>query len=673
MHEKVKRFICKIKHKTSLWGDDLKRAYYGDSVSGFLNQDENYILGELAKNNQFSLEDLQRNTWIEEIRILKQELCGLECGYLLFEYTIPRIGNRIDNVLIYRGLVFLLEFKVGEREYPRNAMDQVLDYALDLKYFHKESHKKKILPMLISTKAKEIRRLLNVSEDGIFDVLLCNENNIKDNIERVCKSYFAEPIEPKEWINSIYMPTPTIIEAAQALYRGHNVEEISRSDSGAMNLNCTTKAINKIIDESKWHNKKSICFITGVPGAGKTLAGLNIANERHKFDENEHAVFLSGNQPLVDVLQEALARDESVRTSATKGEAIKKAKAFIQIIHHFRDDAISVDTAPIEKVAIFDEAQRAWDEPSLVNFMTRKKGVPNFNMSEPEFLISIMDRHEDWAVIICLVGGGQEINTGEAGLQEWFDALKSKYPDWNVYVSDKLGDSEYVGKGTVENLVEGLNCSIIPELHLAVSLRSFRSEKVSEFVKTLLDVNIGKVSELYRILKNDYPIVMTRDLEKAKIWVKTHARGTERYGLTASSGAKRLRSFGVWVQSKAEAKNWFLNDKDDVRSSYFLEDTATEFDIQGLELDWTIVCWDANLRFENGTFNYYSFKGAKWQRVNSLTERGYLKNAYRVLLTRARQGFIIFIPNGNVEDYSRPNDYYDGTYNYLKTIGIKEI
>ena len=443
--------------------------------------------------------------------------------------------------------------------------------------------------------------------------------------------------------------------------------------AGQLNLNSTTTAINKIIDASKRCHKKSICFITGVPGAGKTLAGLNIANRRHEFDENEHAVFLSGNQPLVDVLQEALARDECSRTEVKKTEALRKAKAFIQNIHHFRDDAISTDTAPAEKVAIFDEAQRAWDEPSLVKFMMRKKGVPNFNMSEPEFLISIMDRHKDWAVIICLIGGGQEINTGEAGLKEWFDVLKKKYRHWDVYVSDKLADSEYVGSSTVDKLIAGLNCTPVEELHLAVSLRSFRSERVSEFVKMLLDGEINKARELYRVLKSNYPIVMTRDLQKAKAWVKARARGTERYGLIASSGAKRLRRFGIWVQSKIDAKNWFLNGKDDVRSSYFLEETATEFDIQGLELDWAVVGWDANLHWQDGEFYCWNFKGTKWQRINNSADRAYLKNAYRVLLTRARQGFVIFIPPGSEEDATCLNAYYDGTYNYLKSIGIEEI
>ena len=651
----------------------MERAYYGESVANFLRREDSYILGELTKNNPFDLNSLQRNSWLEEIQILKRELSDFKNGHVLFEYTIPRIGNRIDIVLIYSHLVYLLEFKVGERVYNKNAIDQVMDYALDLKNFHRESHHKTIVPMLIATNADVARNSYQVSTDGIVDVLLCNENNIAENLRTVFQTTKGAWISPQKWYGSIYMPTPTIIEAAQALYRGHSVKDISRNDSGAINLIRTTKAINDIIDSSKKYCRKSICFITGVPGAGKTLAGLNIANERHKFDEDEHAVFLSGNQPLVDVLQEALARDESTRTKKPKSEALKKAKAFIQIIHHFRDDALAVENAPIEKVAIFDEAQRAWDKHSLASFMNRKKGVPNFNMSEPEFLISIMDRHKDWAVIVCLIGGGQEINTGEAGLEEWFDALKNEFPEWHVYVSDQLTDSEYVDGGPMKRLLNGLMWHNVSELHLAVSLRSFRSENVSEFVKALLDVDKNKAQELYQELKNDYPIVLTRDLEKAKAWVKSHARGTERYGLTASSGAKRLRCFGIWVQSKADAKNWFLNEKDDVRSSYFLEDTATEFDIQGLELDWTIVGWDANLRFEHDSFNYYNFRGARWQNINNSSDRGYLKNAYRVLLTRARQGLVIFIPNGDNEDYSRPLDYYQGTYNYLKGIGIEEI
>lgn len=247
-------------------------------------------------------------------------------------------------------------------------------------------------------------------------------------------------------------------------------------------------------------------------------------------------------------------------------------------------------------------------------------------MSEPEFLISIMDRHKDWATIVCLIGGGQEINKGEsAGISGWFEALKNKFPGWDIYISDRITDEEYSKGKSFDELLCGLNYSVVDDLHLSVSLRSFRSEKVATFVKALLDADTASAKSLYQEFKDKYPICITRDIEIAKEWIKEKAIGTQRYGLTASSGAKRLRKYGIWVDNKVKATNWFLNDKDDVRSSYFLEETATEFDIQGLELDWSIVAWDADLRFMSGKFSYYSFKGTKWQNVNNKDKVLYLK------------------------------------------------
>ncbi len=649
-------------------------AFYSNSVDAFLKQTESEILGELVAKNPFSLEDLQKNAWIEEIRILKSVFMENNKGHIVFEYTIPRMGKRVDAIYILDGIVFLLEFKVGAKDYSKFAIDQVVDYALDLKNFHKSSHNKLLVPVLISTKAPNNNEFDNgYLKDGILKVVKCNADNLSEAFKLISAKHKEDDFDPLEWINSPYSPTPTIIEAAQALYRKHNVTDISRNDASAVNLSLTTKAINEIIEKSKRENKKSICFITGVPGAGKTLAGLNIANERHKFDENEHAIFLSGNQPLVEVLQEALARDENSQFKTKKSEALIKAKAFIQNIHHFRDDAMKNYLPPNEKVAIFDEAQRAWSEDMLTNFMARKKGKSNFNMSEPEFLISVMDRHQDWAVIICLIGGGQEINTGEAGLIEWFSSIRKHFTHWDVYISNNITDSEYTRGLSNDELMYGINCTTIEKLHLSVSLRSFRNENVSKLIKSILDIDKQQAKDLYSSVSKDYPIVMTRNIETAKKWVKSQAHGTERYGLIASSGARRLRSSGIWVQSKVNATNWFLNSHDDVRSSYFLEDTATEFDIQGLELDWTIVCWDANLRFVENHFEYYSFTGSKWMKINKAENILYLKNAYRVLLTRARQGMIIFIPEGDEHDTTRLTSYYDGIYNYLKDIGIQPI
>jgi hypothetical protein len=651
----------------------MNRAYYSDSLKEFLKQDKKIIFGEIVSNDQFSAQDLQKNTWQSEIEILKRELSYFESGHVLFEYTIPRIGKRIDSIFIHRGIIFLLEFKVGERNYPSYAIEQVTDYALDLNSFHKESHDKLLVPILVSTEATEKCQEIKEIRKNVLETYCCNELNIHNYIQEITKKYSEKEFEPIDWVNSVYMPTPTIIEAAQVLYNDHNVEDISRNDASAINLNKTTEEINKIIDNSKKNKRKSICFITGVPGAGKTLAGLNIAIERQKIDEEEHAVFLSGNGPLVDVLREALARDDHERNKISKKESLRKAEEFIQKIHHFRDDAISIDKAPFEKVVIFDEAQRAWDKENLKDFMKRKKGIVNFEVSEPDFLISILDRHEDWAVIICLVGGGQEINKGESeGIAGWFEAIREKYKHWDVYISDKIIEEEYLKGQNFDNLVKNINYIKKENLHLSVSLRSFRSEKVSNFIKLLLDNNPQSARELYKEIRKDYPIFLTRDLNIAKAWIKEKARGTERYGMMASSGAKRLRKYGVWVQNKVEAEKWFLNSKNDIRSSYFLEETATEFDIQGLELDWTIVCWDANLRYDED-FEYYNFTGDSWKNINKDEIRTYLKNTYRVLLTRSRQGFIIFVPEGNSEDETMQPKFYDGVYDYLKEIGLEEI
>lgn len=300
--------------------------------------------------------------------------------------------------------------------------------------------------------------------------------------------------------------------------------------------------------------------------------------------------------------------------------------------------------------------------------MAQKKGIDGFQYSEPEFLINTLDRHKDWAVIVCLVGGGQEINTGEAGLIEWFDSLRRSYPDWDVYVSPELNDTEYRRNRTLSSLFEGLNVYSDNDLHLATAMRSFRTPDLAAFVKAVLDVNTEEARRLYQRIKDKYPILLTRNLEEAKSWTKSHCQGTTRYGLIASSGALRLKPVGIFVKNEISVANWFLNDKHDVRSSYYLEDVVSEFDIQGLELDYTIVAWDGDFRFDGINWTYNNFVGNKWQNVNSEDKKIYLKNAYRVLLTRARQGMAIYIPYGDLLDDTRKPEYYDKTYEYLKTL-----
>ena len=652
----------------------MGKAYYSSTIKDFLKASNEAIFGGILIKDEFKATTEQRYAWQKEIEIMKNQLSLLcEDGFIIFEYTVPRIGSRIDVTCIIRGIIFVLEFKVNATEYLMDDEEQVVDYALDLKYFHEESEHRHIAPILVATNADPFGTQITIFDDKILDTLLANSENIAEKINAVLRVVPDNPeITANAWINSRYRPTPTIIEAAQALYQNHDVKEISRSDAGAENLENTNAAINYVIEDCKTNHKKAICFITGVPGAGKTLAGLNIANTRHKFEENDHAVFLSGNGPLVEVLQEALARDDAKKNGISKNKAKTKTKAFIQIIHRFRDSAVESEEPPIEKVAIFDEAQRAWDMAQLSSFMARKKGVPDFNKSEPESLIEYMDRHDDWATIVCLVGGGQEINTGEGGIRDWFEALNEHFSDWDIYLSDKMTDSEYVGDKTIDELLTR-DYTVIPELHLSVSMRSFRSEKQSAFVKELLDCNREKAASIYKELNEKYPIVITRDLDAAKDWVRTKSRGSERYGLMATSAAERLRTRGIWAANTIKPVKWFLEGKDDVDSSFHLEVTATEFAVQGLEIDYGIVAWDGDVRYDNGEFVYKRFTRNMWCNVNKPERRTYMKNAYRVLLTRSRQGMVIYIPEGNKYDPTTAPELYDSTYAYLKSIGIEEI
>jgi len=343
-------------------------------------------------------------------------------------------------------------------------------------------------------------------------------------------------------------------------------------------------------------------------------------------------------------------------------------------VHHFRDEGlVDLSKPPIEHVAIFDEAQRAWSKNQTIKFMKEKKNQVNFNQSEPEFLISCMDRHRDWATIIGLVGGGQEINTGEAGISEWFEAVEHSFPDWKIFISDQLTDIEYGAGEIIRKAQKNENVTFLPSLHLKTSVRSFRSEKVSQFVKDLLDLEIEKAKVNLLAIKDKYPIKITRDLDQAKEWVRKQARGSERYGMLVSSQAERLKPYAIDVRVNSDPVHWFLNGKEDVRSSYDLEDVATEFDVQGLEWDGVCVAWDADFRFNGQCWENWSFRGDRWQKIKILERQRYQKNAYRVLLTRARQGLVLFVPTGNDSDHTRPRSFYDQTFEYLKKIGVEEI
>ena len=669
-----------------------ERCLYFASFSEFLLSNPSSVLGDLVSANHGMDLTTTIEAWEGEIRIMQDVLAAWqdEDAYIIFEYSIPRLGKRVDVVLLLQGVVFCIEFKVGKKDAIQEDLEQVLDYALDLKNFHLYSADKPIAPILVPTNYTRATEVVRSSpyDDDILNPSITGESALRSIIEKtllVARKPWTPESWGKQWTISPYAPTPTIIEAARTLYENHSVEDITRHEADKVSTDATIDYILQVIRTSKERREKSICFVTGVPGAGKTLVGLDVAIKQSykdgEKDKENGAVYLSGNGPLVAVLTEALAVDNQKKCK-DKGEkknlsdSRREVSEFLQIIHRYRDNMLAKIKNPVENgvleidsskaiemehagygevehVAIFDEAQRTWTHERLANYLKRggtygnKLKVPNFPVSEAAFLIWSLDQRKDWAVIICLVGGGQEINTGEAGISEWIDALNNHYPYWKVYISSKLTDVEYA-EGKVNQLLE-------------------------------------KNTNLYQdVSQKGYPVLLTRDINKARAWLRRMARGSQQTGILVTKVAARFKpqAVNVLAQGDENAVHWFLEDKTDIRSSNYLEEAATEIQVQGLELDYACVLWDADMRCENNQWEYYKFNGKnKWNPEKNEEQRKYMLNAYRVLLTRARQGIVICVPEGNSrlnsegfpEDATRLPEFYDGTYEYLRRIGIKEL
>lgn len=705
----------------------IQRCLYDDDIRTFIDREDMAVLGCLCERYHGDALTTTREAWQREIEVLQTALLPWKDsdGKIIFEYDIPRLGKRIDVVLLLQGVIFCLEFKVGETKLLQADIDQVLDYALDLKNFHHFSADKIIAPVLVPTKYQDSSNIIQASayDDGVLNPLIAGESRIASVIQKVLDKYPNETPVDKDWIISPYNPTPTIIEAARTLYESHSVEDITRHEADKVSTDATIAYILEVIQRSKANREKSICFVTGVPGAGKTLVGLDVAVKQTFQDsdtpvEDEGAVYLSGNGPLVAVLNEALARDNYNKNKGKKlSDSRREVGKFIQIIHRYRDNMLAKIKLPIENgileidprkavelnesgygevehVAIFDEAQRSWTHKRLADYLKRggtygnKLKVADFPMSEASFLIWSLDQRKDWATIVCLVGGGQEINTGEAGIAEWIRSLNERFPYWKVYISPKLTDAEYAEGQVNELLQDNPNVTYSESLHLGVSLRSFRAEKLSSFVHALLEIS-SDAKSIYEEIKDRYPIILTRDMEKAKRWLHENARGSERTGVLITKESARYKPLGIHVlpSGDVDTVHWFLEDTTDTRSSNYLEDAATEIQVQGLELDYTCVLWDADMQYKNGKWQYFRFNGqTEWKEITDDTESKqermkYMLNAYRVLLTRARSGMIICVPEGNPhktvngfwEDPTRKPEYYDGTYEYLKSLGLEEI
>lgn len=704
------------------------RCLYISDFKTFVEADPYSILGRIHDAFHGQVLTTTDEAWLGEILLLQSVLLPWkeEDAEIIFEYNIPRLGKRIDVVLLLRGVIFCLEFKIGQKDTLQSDVEQVMDYALDLKNFHRYSHDRIIVPILIPTKHASSSSIFtpSVYSDSIFNPLITGAGGLQEIIQDVLRHVNATtPSSIKDWIISPYTPTPTIIEAARSLYENHSVEDITRHEADKVTTDTTIAYILEVINHSKKEGEKSICFVTGVPGAGKTLVGLDVAVKQSyqldgSFNEEDGAVYLSGNGPLVAVLTEALARDNYTKSRENGddkklSDSRREISKFIQIIHRYRDNMLAKIKNPVadgkleidpekaiklqqcgygevEHVAIFDEAQRAWTHKRIADYLKRggtygnKLKVANFPMSEAAFLIWSLDQREDWATIVCLIGGGQEINTGEGGISEWITALKDRFPHWKIYISDKLTEPEYA-EGKVNELLEhNPNVKFSDKLHLGVSLRSFRAERLSAFVHSLLSFD-PNAAELYKdVVSHCYPIVLTRSMDKAREWLRQQARGTQQTGILISKVSARFKPLAVHVlpQSEDNAVHWFLEDKTDVRSSNYLEEAATEIQVQGLEVDFACVLWDADMRYDNNKWTFWKFNGrTQWTPEKNIETQKYMLNAYRVLLTRARQGMVICVPEGNgrktpegfPEDSTRLPVYYDYTYRYFKALGMKEL
>ena len=651
------------------------KAYYCNSIPGFIKDQSSSIIGQLVRH-AYEINKEQSDAWENQIHELQNRLeaCGME-GDIIFEYDIIRLGKRIDVILLIRHMVFSLEFKNGKNLFTAQDAQQAEDYAIDIKNFHKESEDLYVCPILIATAAPAYQKEQSLGCYPDKQVHLQREN-IETLIPKVAKltGLYGDDreIDFDTWFNSAYHPTPTIIAAAVEAYTTHDISEIANSEAGQDDIDICESKLNEIIEYAETNGKKCVCFVTGVPGAGKTLVGLDTVAKNLKKGKDSLSVYISGNGPLVEVLREALKRSAKAKKQLNR-ETTAAINALIQGSFAFKKDNASHNHPTAENIMIFDEAQRVWNEEK----MKKKHADPVMAVSEPHLLYSIMDRHQDWAVMVCLVGLGQDIYDGEVGINEWFKCGIENYTEWELYYSPdifKQVEDKNIDREMIEHCER---CHPSSELHLKTSIRSFRADKQCQFVDNLLDNNPDETRRIYNEISAKYPVFVTRDYAKAKHWVKEQVRGSQRCGVLACSSAQRLKPEGIYVATDIDVKNWFLAPSDDLRSSNMMEIVASEFKVQGLEIDWAVVCWDADLRRNRrgDDWEHFAFRGTKWNRRNKPEQKRYLVNSYRVLLTRARQGMVIFVPRGvdPEVDSTRNKAYYDAIYKYLLSCGIQEL
>jgi len=656
-------------------------AYYADTVGSFLAEPLDtleLVLHKAYESDRYKdLITTQITAWRSQIQALKGALesADLEAFQpgnwgIAVEFVVPRKMGRIDTVLLIGSSIVVLEFK-GE-SVDSSAADQVEDYSLDLLHFHEGSHRRTIYPVVVGKTGTKpwIRRSQLFGE--LRPTAFVDTRQLGAWLATIAQRHGSEAqCSIADWNRGSYRPVPTIVEAAIGMFAEMQVEDIAKAGCDPINLTATVETIRKIVVESAQSSKKTICFVTGVPGAGKTLAGLKLVHDRTLREETgSDSVFLTGNLPLVKVLQSALARDSSRRRRNGLRVSSRDPKTTINTVLGYKREHTRNKNAPHEKIVVFDEAQRAWDADRTAEYLTDSSGE-FLGYSEPALMLAILDRQR-WAALIALVGGGQEINRGEAGLSEWGRAIKEKFSHWSIAAPPHALSGEYGAGAKLFDLgiTHNLKVTIHANLHLDTPTRQFRGKTIAGWTEALLR---GDARECQKILAEnpEYPIRLTRNLAAAKSWLDTTARGTERFGFVASSEAKRLRAEGLELPpARADGvEHWFLQEKGDVRSSFQLEVAANEFQIQGLELDWTCLCWGGDFLRADSDWNLKKLRGTTWQKISQESARAYLVNSYRVLLTRARQGMLLFVPAGDDQDSTRPREPFDRTAEFLTQCG----
>jgi len=657
------------------------------TLGDFLQSDDAQVLGALtasvASTGVQTTRTTQINSWKQQIQILRctaRELIDTypasASWHLILEYELPRRQKRPDVVLLAGDVILVIEFKIGASSFDASSRWQTEDYCLNLRDFHAESMGHSIVPILCATSATASSNAARPTVDGVAPIQLANEQNLSEVISsahRFASRPGSAVLDPLNWIESVYRPTLTVIEAAERLYGSHGVREIRHSY--ASNLDATTDMLARVIRDARANGSRHVCFVTGVPGAGKTLTGLNVVHDPSlRAEGGPSGIFLSGNGPLVKVVREALVLSQQ-RAGRRRQDSAHEVSTFIQNVHQFlRYHRENPNALPHEHVVVFDEAQRAWDRRQ----MQRKQGV---DASEAAELFDVMDRLDGWAVIVALVGGGQEIFLGEAGLEEWGRAVGER-PHWQVVASPEVvaGGASVAGHRLFESGVPpGIVVQPEPLAHLSVGVRSHRAQQLAEWVNAVLRTDVDRARELMPDSR-EFPLYVTRSLDGARDWLRDHSlsENDQRAGLIATSEDQRLRAYGLERSSAFRLgfsfEKWFLMPPTDCRSSHALEVAASEFECQGLELDWVGLCWGGDLTFaRDGSWDYRKFRGSVWNQVRGEVEQAYVRNRYRVLLTRARAGMVIWIPPGNADDETLDPSRFNRVHELLRAAGVPEL